>query len=75
MDWDKFVEALDESDRTMLREALNYYANLRKFDLDSTEMALAIKGDKLEAIKHIRNRLNLGLIEGKALVEQFLSKR
>lgn len=44
-----------------------------KFNLTAAERALAAKGNKIEAIKALRERTNMGLAEAKTAVEAFLA--
>ncbi len=72
MNWDKFLDALDYSEMDGLKAAITRRNGNIDNLLTSDEMALAIKGQKIDCIRSIRNRINCGLIEAKALMDNFL---
>lgn len=75
MDWDKFLDALDFGERDGLRAALQRRSGATADVLNSQERALALCGNKIGAIRALRDRTHIGLIEAKTIIEQFLSVR
>lgn len=70
MKWDIFVQALTALERKeLINELLTKRVESR---LLSTEMALAISGQRTEAIKAVKQRLNLSLKEAHDEVYSFL---
>lgn len=70
MDFDKFLDALSAFELGELKRALKKREGPGAV-LTSTEMAQIIKGDIISAIKSVRQRTNLGLVEAKDLVDRF----
>lgn len=71
MNWNKFLDALSQDEQHELEAAIRLRQGGGFAQLDSNEMALVVKGQKMEAIRAVRNRLNVGLIEAKHLVERW----
>ena len=69
MDWNKFVSCLSAEDSLELYKALKAHSSADQFTSEECEMI--IRGNTIGAIKSVKNRLGLSLLEARNLVQSF----
>jgi ribosomal protein L7/L12 len=73
MNWDKFLDALDPNELSDLQQAFNARGG-HAGALNSEELSWIATGDKIKAIKSVRNRLNLSLQQAADLVSVIINR-
>jgi ribosomal protein L7/L12 len=71
MNWDKFLDALDPNELADLQQAFKARGG-NAGALSAEEMSWLRSGDKIKAIKSVRDRLNLSLQQAVDLVNKLL---
>lgn len=64
--WDVFIAALSCGERTALQKALDAVKN--EENLNSEELAFIARGNRVDAIRSVRNRLGIPVKDARDLV-------